>query len=348
MALATIRPLAREDLPAVAALLRAHLAVLPTRDVEPFLAATLFDDPWADRELPSLVAEDGGALAGFIARQPRRLELDGEPLQAVCCSYLTVAPEYRTGALAARLARAALDGPQRLTYSDAAGDLVVRLWRVLGGDVDNARSSDWVIALRPWRWLAELAQATARRTEFGTTALPLHILWRRTRRGLLAPEPGVRGERADVAALAAAQAPLTRRLRLRPVADAAQLGHVLATARATGRRVECRIVYRDDRPIGLWACLARPGQPAQVLAFLAHERDGRSVLAQLAREAMGWQATSLVGRLEPHLRDTVRPFTPALTLTRMPVMHARDDAVRAALSSSASFLPRLATEWWIP
>src|SRR3954452_13172150 len=204
MAPATIRPLARDDLPAVGALVSARLAPPPARDLERFLAATLFEDPWADPELPSLVAEQDGAVAGFVARQPRRLELDGEPLQAVCCSHLTVAPEHRAGALAARLARAALDGPQRLTYSDAASDLVVRLWRVLGGDVDNARSSDWVIALRPWRWLGGLALSMTRRAEFDTTAVPLHVLWRRTRRGLLAADPAVRGERADAAALAGA------------------------------------------------------------------------------------------------------------------------------------------------
>jgi hypothetical protein len=347
MALARIRPLARDDVPAVAALLRAHTAVLPARDLERFLSATLFDDPWADPALPSLVAEEHGSIAGFIGRQPRRLELDGEPLQAVCCSHLTVAPAHRAGALAARLARAALDGPQRLTYSDAASDLVVRLWRVLGGDVDNARSSDWVIALRPLRWLAGLGRSMARRAEFDTTAVPLHVLWRRTRRALLAADPAVRGERADAVALAGALPELTRKLRLRPTAEARQLGHVLATASAAGRHVECRVVYRHDRPIGLWACIVRAQRPAHVLAFLAHAREGQSVLAQLAREAPAWGAASLVGRLEPHLRDAVRPFTPALTLTRMPVMHARDDAVRAALASSASFLPRLATEWWI-
>src|SRR3954464_5691726 len=102
MAPATIRPLARDDLPAFGALLSAHLAVPPARDLERFLAATLFGDPWADPGLPSLVAEDRGAIAGFIARRPRQLELDGEPLQAVCCSHLTVAPEHRAGALAAR------------------------------------------------------------------------------------------------------------------------------------------------------------------------------------------------------------------------------------------------------
>src|SRR5919202_1469489 len=102
---ATIRAFEPDDLGAVAALLRAHLPNAPAADLERFLAATLLEDPWADPELPSLVAEQEGAIVGFIARQPRRMELDGEPLRAVCCSHLTVAPEHRAGALAARLAR---------------------------------------------------------------------------------------------------------------------------------------------------------------------------------------------------------------------------------------------------
>src|SRR3954451_24257478 len=117
---ATIRPFAPGGLAAVAALLGAHLASPPAPDLERFLAATLLEDPWADPELPSLVAEQAGAVVGFIARQPRRLSEVGAPLAGSVCSLLTVALEYRAGALAARLAGAGLRGPQRVTYSDAA------------------------------------------------------------------------------------------------------------------------------------------------------------------------------------------------------------------------------------
>jgi hypothetical protein len=343
---ALIRPFAPEDLGAVAALLRAHLGP-PAPDLERFLAATLLEDPWADPEMPSLVAEQHGAVVGFIARQPRRLELDGAPLAAACCSHLTVAPEQRAGALAARLARACLAGPQRLTYSDAAGDLVVRLWRVLGGDVDAARACDWMLLLRPARWTAGAVGALARRRTPGpVAAVPLHALYRGTRRRLLEPAPDVAGEPADAAALAAHLPALTAGLRLRPVADAAHLAHVLATLAASGRRAECRIVRRAGRPIGLWACSPRPGRSAQVLAFAAERQQGETVLGDLARAAHGWGAVALVGRLEPHLREAVRPLVPSLALMRLPVYHARDDAVRAALASTASLLPRLETEWW--
>jgi hypothetical protein len=347
---ATIRPLEPADLGAVAALLRAHLPNPPAADLERFLAATLFEDPWADPELPSLVAEQGGAIVGFIARQPRRMELDGEPLRAICCSHLTVAPEHRAGALAARLARACLSGPQRLTVSDSAGDVVVRLWRVLGGDVDTARACEWMLALRPARWAATGVRALAGRrgVELPVGSLPLQALWRRTRRRWLTPPEDIRTEPADGAALAEHLPALTATLRLRPVADAAHLAHVLATIAATGRRLDARIVVQKGRPIGLWAWLPRPGGVAQVVALTARERCGEPVLASLARAAYDAGAMLLAGRLEPHLRDAVRPRGPALGMARMPVIHTRDDAVRAALASTASLLPKLEAEWWVP
>jgi hypothetical protein len=53
---ATIRPFAPEDLDGVVALLGDHLPNRPAADLARFLRATLLDDPWADPELPSLVA----------------------------------------------------------------------------------------------------------------------------------------------------------------------------------------------------------------------------------------------------------------------------------------------------
>src|SRR3954451_1197182 len=209
---APIRPFGREDLTAVAGLLGAHLPNRPAADLAGFLRATLLDDPWADPELPSLVAEHDGRIVGFIARQPRRMELDGEPLPAVCCSHLTVAPGERAAGLAPRLARACLDGPQRLTVSDSAGDVVVRLWRVLGGDVDTARACEWMLVLRPARYAARLIRAPV-------GEVPLHALWQRTLRRSLAAEPGVRSEPAGAPELAEQLAAFTERLRLRPAAD---------------------------------------------------------------------------------------------------------------------------------
>jgi hypothetical protein len=176
-------------------------------------------------------------------------------------------------------------------------------------------------------------------------AVPLHVLWRRSRARELAPEPGVRSQPADAAALAGLLEELEPGARLRPVADAAHLGHVLATI----GDADARIVSRDGHPIGLWVGRRRPGGACQVLALAARgPQDGRAVLADLATAAHGWGATALGGRLEPHMRDAVRPRGPALALMRLPLLHTRDDAVRAALASTASLLPKLETEWWVP
>src|SRR3954447_3580945 len=347
---ATIRPFGREDLTAVAGLLGGHLPNRPAADLAGFLRATLLDDPWADPELPSLVAEHDGRIVGFIARQPRRMELDGEPLPAVCCSHLTVAPDERAAGLAPRLAVACLDGPQRLTVSDSAGDVVVRLWRVLGGDVDNARACEWMVALRPARWAAGAARSLVGRhaLELPVGSVPLQALWQRTLRRGRAATAGVEAIDADGAALAEQLEALSSRMRLRPVADGAHLAHVLATVPATGRTLDARVVRRGGQAIGAWAWTARPGGIAQVLALTARERCGAEVLGTLTHAAYAAGATVLAGRLEPHVRDVVRPRGPALGLMRLPVFHTRDDAVRAALASTASLVPKLEGEWWVP
>jgi hypothetical protein len=348
-----IRPFAADDLLAVAALLRSEFGHPPAADLERFLRATLLEDPWADPELPSLVAVQDGAVVGFIARQPRRLELDGAPLRAAICSHLSVAPAHRGSALAMRLARACLRGPQRLTYSDSGGDVVVRMWRLLGGDVDGARACEWMIALRPGRWAVLLAREVLRGGGLGPAVMPvanvpLHVLWRRTRRRALDRDPQVSSQRADGALLAEHLPALEPGARLRPVADAAHLSHTLATLAATGRRIEARMVRRAGRPIGAWVCVAGSGGVAQVLLLAARERESAAVLGDLATTAHGWGAAVLAGRLEPHMRDAVRARGPALGLPRLPLVHTRDDAVRAALAAGASLLPKLETEWWVP
>src|ERR671917_2870471 len=69
----SIRPVGRADLPVVAALVRDSFRVGPP-DTEPalarFLERTLIDQPWADPEIPPLVAvEESGLAVGFVAAE---------------------------------------------------------------------------------------------------------------------------------------------------------------------------------------------------------------------------------------------------------------------------------------
>src|SRR5918992_847151 len=160
--MAEMRPLERDDLHAVAALLRANLTETPEEQIRRDITGFM-DDPWADPELPSLVAVQDGEIIGFVGAQVRRFRFEDRVLRAVCPSHLTVAAGKRGGAAGALLLRKFLTSGQDFTFSDTANDEVARIWQALGGRLDHARAFDWMLVLRPLRWAGSLAATAGRR-----------------------------------------------------------------------------------------------------------------------------------------------------------------------------------------
>jgi hypothetical protein len=344
---AGIRALAHDDLPAVAALLRDHLGDdAPTL---PFLAATLLDHPWADEETPSLVATQDGRVVGFLGVQARRLRLAGRAARGACCSHLVVAPDARATATGALLVRRCLAGPQDVTWSDSAIPIVARLWQTFGGDVDHARSCDWLLVLRPAHWAAAIARGRrASRDLVPVGALPAHALGRRlVRRAFPQRESGVAGETATPEAIVAALGATAHGLTVHVDYDAAQLTHLLELVAATAGPVRCRLVRRDREPIGWYAYVSRPGSVSRVLHVGARLREAGAVVADLVDDARDTGAAALAGRVEPALDDPLRERFAVLGYARLPVVHARDQATRVALGTARSVLSQLDGEWWI-
>ncbi|PYV37436.1 MAG: hypothetical protein DMG09_14810, partial [Acidobacteria bacterium] len=77
-----IRPLERKDIPEVVGLFELVMrsgASKPLPQLAGFFERTLFDSPWADADIPSLVYEDAGEIVGLICSNPRRMLFDGRP-----------------------------------------------------------------------------------------------------------------------------------------------------------------------------------------------------------------------------------------------------------------------------
>src|SRR5918996_4396104 len=167
-----IRPLEREDLPAVAELLRANLP--GWAGDEQFLAVQTLDHPWADEAFPSLVAVDeAGNVAGFIGAQVRGMRFDGASGSGVCSTQLAVDRASRNTAVGAFLLKRMMSGQQLLTWSDSSTDAVVRIWDAFGGHSDAARACDWMLVLRPVRWVGGALGALARRRPVRRTLVPV-------------------------------------------------------------------------------------------------------------------------------------------------------------------------------
>ena len=124
----------------------------PPAGLVPYFERTVLDQPWADPEIPSLVYEAGdGRLAGFIGSHVRCMSFDGRPIRMGVAGQLVSDPDQRHLAVGALLMRQYLSGPQDLTITDGATDVVHEIWVRLGGHALQPQSVVWTRLLRPAR-----------------------------------------------------------------------------------------------------------------------------------------------------------------------------------------------------
>jgi hypothetical protein len=348
--MAEIRPLERADLPTVATLLQANLpAWTGDEELTQSLADTYLDAPWFDPELPSLVASDGEKVVGFIGAQARRFRFDDRTLRAVCPSHLTVDPTSRSGATGALLFRRLLTAGQDFTFSDTANDEVVRMCRAFGGDLDHSRACDWMIVLRPARWLRTLATDVTLRRDLGPDvpvgSLPFKAM--RPRRPAAGPPEGVQGEDVDTAAIVEHLGAIGAGVRLRAEYDQGYLDHLFRQVESRFGGVVRRIVRREGSPIGWYAYVPLSGAVIRVLHVLAAEKDGDAVLAELVAHARAGRAAVVSGRIEPHLTAALGSRAPVVGFARRPWIHCHDPEIRSALGSSDAVLTQLDAEWFL-
>jgi hypothetical protein len=341
-----IRPLEKADLPTVAELLRAHLA--EWRLSESVLAGIMLDYPWADPEIPSLVAVDeGGKVIGFVGSHVRRMRFDGEPIRAVVATHVVVAPDSRAGATGAHLLGQVMRGPQELSFSDSATDAVMAIWRTFGGYVDYARVCDWMLVLRPVRWVGGMVGALARRRsvrrgQVPVGGMPVQAAGRRlASRAHPQTPPDVVGEDATAAAIVEQLPKITGRLRLIVDYDAEHLDHLFEQVEAFWGPCTRRLVRRGERPIGWYAYVPKAGGVSRVLHFAAFQRETDSVLGELVDHARAQGSAVLTGRGEPHMMEPLNRRFAVFGLARRPILHTHDPELAAVLARDASLLTRL-------
>lgn len=349
--MAEIRVLEPQHIPVVAGLLRAHLPDWPGD--ERFLADTLLDHPWVDDELASLVALDGdGEVIGFIGSQARRLRFHDRTVRGVCCSHLVVAPRARGTAAGALLLGRLLSGGQDLTWSDSANESVVRIWRRFGGHQDYVRACDWMLVLRPVRWLGGVSAAAVRRnlgrSQAPVGAIPFQAAGARLlSRAFPPPEPRGTGREATTAEIIEAMPAFARGIDLQVEHDAAYLDYVLRLIGASLGAPVCRIVSVGERPIGWYVYVPETRGVTRVLHVAAAEGGSDAVLGDLVEDARSRGLSVIAGRVEPHLAEPLRRRYAVLGFARHPLTKARDPALLAVLSTGASLLTQLDSEWFV-
>jgi hypothetical protein len=359
-----IRPLEREDIPAVARLYQVVMrggSDEPPAFLEPFFERTLLDQPWADSTIPSLVYVEGSEIVGFIGSNVRRMRFDGRPITMACSAHQIAHPRVRKRGAGALLMRRYMSGPQDLTITDGATEPVRRMWEGLGGRTAHACCFTYIHVFRPWRLvLGRVAERFGvHRVEPAVAPLAAGL-----DRATAAVWPGFHR-----AAPAADVEPLTpqrllellpaidKAVRLRVDYDLSYLGwlfHELDRGQPTlwqrgvrRGKLWAEAVHRDGRPVGWYVCQLGAGRLCRVLQIAATSRETDFVLTQLLHRASARGATGVYGRVEPRL---VGPLSVGRSLVRFGegrmLVSARDPEVADAVIRGEALLTRLDGEWW--
>lgn len=356
-----IRALEREDLPRVCQLYE-RVVRSGTEDPPPellgYFERTLFDYPWADPEVPSLAFEDSdGELLGFMSSHVRRLRVDGRLVRMGCGGQLVAAPEARRRGVGALLLRRYLNGPQDLTITDGATDLVRRMGEGFGAQALVHASIGWTKVFRPVaagaHWLSTRnngGSALARPLELAAPVLDGVTPGRLRRRGDLVPErPEADVSELTVDALLEQMSDAPRWLRLHPDYDADYLKWLFAELEAVNIRgglVRHLVHDRNGRVAGWYIYFLPPGGIAQVLQVAAPKKPDL-VLDHLLWHAAQGGAAAVQGRVEPVLYGSLRGRRCVLSQSQLALVHCDDQNVLGLLGSTKSLLTRLDGEWWM-
>jgi hypothetical protein len=359
--LPALRPLAGDDVPAVADLHRrvfgsAGGATGGTRHLETTLREVFCGHPWHDHRLPSLVYEEQGEVRGCLGVMPRPVWVGDEPAVAAVSHNFMVDPRARRTLVGIELLKAFLAGPQDLSLAEG-NDVSRRLWQALGGSVVALYSLRWTRPLRPLTYGLSLAARHGLAARWGFCLGPLCAVLDHAARRLVRPAHDPLAGAVDVEPLAAPRLlacieRFSRRAALRPRYSQAALTWLLAAAAAPGPAGElrCRQVLCQGEPAGWYVYQLGPSRVAEVLQLGAAERQARTVLRELFREAGTSGAIAVSGQLEPTL---LAAFSEERCLFHRGrsgswiLAHSRRPEVLSALHRGDAFLSRLEGEWWI-
>jgi len=354
-----IRAFDRDDVQAVA---RLHTEPdTPQEEIErlaSFFERTLVDSPWADGEIPSLVAVDGDSVVGFLGSYVRHMELEGRRIRLACSAHLLTAPEVRNQALGALLQRAYLAGPQDITMTDGATREVQVMWERFGGSTAHLQGLLWIEPLRPaslavHRLVHNVALETALSPLAAAMDAPLRPMLRDRRAASFDVHE------ADAVSFAAAVGELAQAFPLHPAYDVGYLDWLFGQLRRLAaeppvfpdriRRgpLDVGVVTVNGRTAGAYVCQIRRRGVCRVLAAVCDEPMAPVLLAAIRSRAEEGRAAAIFGRVEPHLLAALwerRTFL-RYGAGRMLALSADKELERAPALGRA-LLTRLDGEWW--
>jgi hypothetical protein len=331
---------------------------IPPEEVPKWFERTLFDHPWADPEIPSLVyLDDSGEIVGFIGSHVRRMRFDGQPVRLAAGGPLIAHTKVRNRGVGAMLWRRYMAGPQELTITDGASEQMRQIFELIGGQMMHPSSMIWVRVFRPWSYAGNrvLSANVYRRHKvkpWARKALPLlDAPTTRLISRFHAPTAGETTDELLTPALVLENLPLlTRSLRLVPDYDEQFLRWVFAELhnnRTWGEPQRRLVRAQDGRALGWYVYFLLPQESCMTLQIVAHDRHAGTVLDSLFAHAVSNGGAAVQGRVEAHILAGLAHRGAMFRFSARSLVHSRHPDLLGAITSGHALLTRLEGEWWM-
>ena len=359
MARGRVRAAVDEDLPAI---VRLHEKIYATgaggvyeRRLA-YLKNILFQHPWRDERVPSLIYEDTeGQIVGCLGVMPRPMVLQREPILMALTHNYMVDADHRSSLGSISLAQRFFSGAQQFSLCTPQDDTARKLWRACGASSARLYSFTWVRPLRPLTYIVQrlqqrsntlklwqVIQPLSRLVDKSASRLgysPLPVLTRRHIREELTPE-----------ALLECMLEFASNRALRPVYTEATfpwLLEVLRGKRRYGRLKAQRVRTEAGQTLGYYLYYANDGGVSLVLHVNGKPGKLGEVLDELAREAWENGACALSGWLDPYCAEEISAKAAYLRYDHdAPLqMQSSQPAIELAVGGGQAFLTPLEGEW---
>ena len=326
----------------------------PPSVLHAYFQKLFFQNPWQDQELPSLVYEVDGRVAGFLGAIVRPMMFGARSVRLVVSNHFMVAPDDRSSLAAVELMKTLFSGRQDLTIAETRG-LPRKIWEGLGGQTSLLYSLYWTRVLRPARYFLERLQ----------DRIPASLIWplrpacfafdtlaTRIPGSPFRVEEQRPQEEPSTALLTKCISEKIDRRFLRPVYTEDSLTWLLSVVEEKRSHGTLRrgIVRNGSKEIiGWYLYLLQPSAYALVLQFWSAPEAVHEVLSHLFYHAAKQGAAAVTGRLEPNLMQEfsdVGCFFHRGGRTWM-LVQSPDSSILQAFGRGRAFISYLEGEWWV-
>jgi hypothetical protein len=355
-----VRDFTRDDIPIVANL---WLKVIYRRQtpappsLRDYFAEMFFRTPWSDPTFPSLVYEDDEAcIVGFLGVLPRPMIFQKRLITAAVSTQFFVDASQRNSPAAFALMNRFLEGPQDLSFTDGATDVVRRIWQAFHGHVATLYCCAWTRVLRPLGYVSALAATKPTLRSIAAVSSPFgrvldSAITHLPRTLYPAPRTTAIAEEATDEALLEWITHLASRYDLRSNYDLESFRWILhRTGDATRRGTLRKLLVRDvtGNAIGWYVYFANPDGIAKLVHIGGKERSITDVLNSLFHRAWCEGSVAVSGRADPRFLKELSDVRCDFTFHDLAVLvHSRDEAIVNAVHRGAAMLTRLDGEWWM-